>query len=477
MASKVKIFRLDAAHDGVVVQTTSDSDADAIFQTDVLSALEEAGFKAVMPPELRSQRSVICHGLDELAYDNTEAEIKNELEENNPWLKIQEVFKFTSSRTIKITCTSSALAQRALEQGVLMFYLSIPPSQMRIETYIHLTVCDRCHKIESHHTRQCPQPPEYKACSECATIGHNYRECTSKTKKCINCGQGHSCRVMKCSERKKALKEKQEIQRKAMDARTNTTYAGAAKQTPPTPVQNHSSVISTPIELPPYLCLVKATMAEAAVPGTFQDMLSKGLSMNGLPDVKLPPDYSEEIIRYLIQQNETTKEPQPQPSEDPVAETQPEGTSPPSTEPPTPPTHSDTPSDRELNANNGKTEDENEKSEDTTTDEDDMETAAEEDAEAEDAIEIRIYRRQNDPVPKSITYNSFIRAYKKDQFKVVHSGASNDTDRVLDYIRHHQSMLTDNVEFVPDDRYDSLTSGPKDKSKDMTRRQRLRDKL
>lgn len=102
------------------------------------------------------------------------------------------------------------MAEKATAQGLLMFHFSVPPTQMRREVYIPLTACDRCHALEDHHTSACLQPPSFKRCSECGELNHIYIECKAEKKKCLHCGEEHSSRAMRCSERKKALKEKEE---------------------------------------------------------------------------------------------------------------------------------------------------------------------------------------------------------------------------------------------------------------------------
>lgn len=112
LAGNVQVIRLFPARDGVVVITNNDGDADTIFRDDIQGRLREGGFTAVMPPELKSQRTVICFGLDEIAYMNSPEEIKEELESQHSWLKIQEVYTFAKTPTVKIICTSSVSPRR-----------------------------------------------------------------------------------------------------------------------------------------------------------------------------------------------------------------------------------------------------------------------------------------------------------------------------------------------------------------------------
>lgn len=293
LAPQVKVFELFPVWDGIIVRTGSDDDEDIIFREATQKKLHEAGFTAVMPPELRSRRTVICFRIDELAYEYEAAEMKDELERQQDWLQVDEVYKFTGTRTIKIICASCDVARRALDSGVLMFYISIPPTQMKIEDYTPLMACNRCQAIEAHHTSKCPRPQEYKVCSECASTEHTFRDCQSLNKKCINCGQAHSARAMRCPERKKAQKKKQANMRKEREQKKSHSYAQAAQVAPaPDPSPGYQS--------PGWLVLLEAHLVDCAVPGIFQEFLSEGLSKNGLPDAQMPPGPpSQDIIRAI----------------------------------------------------------------------------------------------------------------------------------------------------------------------------------
>lgn len=109
-----------------------------------------------------------------------------------------------------------------------MFYISIPPTQMKVEDYTPLTACNRCQAIEDHPTNLCSHPPDYKACSECASKEHTFRECSGTVQKCINSGNAHSARAMRCPEREKAQKIKQEKLRKEQEEKKKPSYAQAA---------------------------------------------------------------------------------------------------------------------------------------------------------------------------------------------------------------------------------------------------------
>ena len=207
----IKFNKFIPSWDGVVVVTGSDRDTEQIFQEGTLAKLTERGFTPMMPPELKAHRTVICLRLDELIVDGFDpAEAKAEIERVNTWAKVQDVYKFPRSNTIKITFRQSEMAERAVRAGLLMYRLSILPEQVKEELYTPLTSCDKCYEVEDHYTQDCPKPAGFVLCSECSSTEHSYRACRvpASEKKCPNCSQCHGARAMRCPVRKNALRVK-----------------------------------------------------------------------------------------------------------------------------------------------------------------------------------------------------------------------------------------------------------------------------
>ncbi|KAK8393515.1 hypothetical protein O3P69_006685 [Scylla paramamosain] len=254
LAPTVRVTRLIPTTDSVVVLTASDKDTDSIFQEDVLQKLSSEHFTAILPPELKVQRTVLCSRLDDLVYQYEASDMKKEVERVQTWAKIQEV---------------------------------------KEETYIPLLTCNIYYAIEDHSTKQCPCPQGYKVCSECGSNDHTFRESTSPSKQCLHCGQDHSCMAMCCPARKKAYKEKEERLHTESTRSTSISYGQAASTSAPEGPQG--------LNLIGLVCVMHAHMVNCAELGSFQSTLSTSLAMNGLSDIKLPPNPpSQAIIRAII---------------------------------------------------------------------------------------------------------------------------------------------------------------------------------
>ncbi|MPC69443.1 hypothetical protein E2C01_063668 [Portunus trituberculatus] len=136
----------------------------------------------------------------------------SELYSHNTFLenKIDSVFKFPNSKTIKITFTQAVYAQKSKEHGLKLFSMKIPHHQIQQEKFYHIQTCYRCYEIEAHLTKDCHKNEDYKICSECAEEGHTWRNCDKEKKSCINCGENHMTLSMRCRLRKEAIKKKRE---------------------------------------------------------------------------------------------------------------------------------------------------------------------------------------------------------------------------------------------------------------------------
>ena len=217
---EVRVTRVFHANDGFTVLALNEEYGDKIFSNDVKSRLVEGGFTPMMPAELRVKKSVILTRVDDAIYEWGTDEIFEELKEKNTWIgeDLDTIYKFPNSNTLKLTFTQTQLAKKCTEAGIRAFGISIPPHEIRQESFIPILCCMRCYRLEAHNTRDCPKGSDFKICSECSIEGHMWYEFKSGAKKCINCDEEHSTLAMKCPKRKMILKEKrkEDIERQKM---------------------------------------------------------------------------------------------------------------------------------------------------------------------------------------------------------------------------------------------------------------------
>ncbi|KAK3892023.1 hypothetical protein Pcinc_004112 [Petrolisthes cinctipes] len=322
--SNINICNLISTQDGsIVAVTATDNDADTLLNYNNVQELNKAGFDPILPPEVKSRRTVICQRVVELIYEHSKNDIENEIETKNDWAKVKNASKFPkidrNQYTIKIEFEDVSMAAKAENDGIRLFNMSIANHQIKREKYTILTTCMRCYKIELHPTSQCPHSKSLQICSECGGQDHTWRTCKSTQKHCLNCGQSHRTLAMSCPNRKEAIKVKERQQQKIKG-----TYAQVTNN-------SQTSNITAPMDLgtstvPTMLfCLYSAHLMNAANPGSFQEHLDYLTKANNLPRLigpQNPP--SSDIINSIL--NNTIPRTHPNPQQSMMTEQQEEET-------------------------------------------------------------------------------------------------------------------------------------------------------
>ena len=294
--------------DGYTIITGTEDEQDKIFKQKTEKELNDEGFQTITPPELKASRSVIITSTDNHIYRNNEADILEEIYNNNTWTKnnIDSIFKFPNSRTIKITFRETSFAKKAQTDGLRLFHMSIPFHNIKQEVFYNITTCYRCYELEDHFTNQCKKPSDYKVCSECSSTSHTWRECLNSYKKCLNCQGDHRTLAAKCPKRKDIIKNK-----RANSTKNTVTYSqvtGHQMQAPFSQQPNTSSpnTLQTNNEMYAkiYTCIMHAHTHNLGVPGSYNTELNNMLAMNNLPQVNAPANPpSAKILNKLPQVN------------------------------------------------------------------------------------------------------------------------------------------------------------------------------
>lgn len=296
--------RIIQLHDGFNVITSLEEETDLIFDLQCMEALRDNNFSPIMPPELKSKRTIIMFGIDPDAFSHTPEEIIQELYRVNAFTEnmIDSTYKFPRGNTLKITFKNTAPALKSLEQGLKLFNTRVAPHQLQREEYYPIKTCMRCYEVDTHNTPECPKPREYKICSECATEGHTWQNCPSQNKQCINCGETHRTLASKCPTRKAALQKAKEAAKEKQTQGTSYSAAAASGQLPPLPSQSYIKDSTALIQT----CILHSMVKEMGEPGTYHTELNKALKLNNFPEVKLPSTPNVRAIYGAITPTEPT---------------------------------------------------------------------------------------------------------------------------------------------------------------------------
>lgn len=284
---------------------TQDEELEKITSSGVKEAFSSKGFEVVDPPELNANKTIVVTNADPYILSKTDEEIGNELERTKTGVKVKQVIRLPTARTIfKVRLETSQMAKRCAAEGILLFSQSFPQTAVSQDFYVRLDQCMRCYAYD-HVKRECPKPETYKICSSCGAEGHLYTSCCNVFVKCIHCKADHPTMAARCPKRKELLREKSKQLRETTKTRATVSYAAAAgtskqqsqslpqKATWSQPPDRMATIINT--------ALIKATLAEAAKPGSYQTVLDAIYKANGLTPVIIPKEarLTEEISALL----------------------------------------------------------------------------------------------------------------------------------------------------------------------------------
>ena len=91
--------------------------------------------------DLKAKRLLTLRRCDDQILNQSEEDIKSEIEKQNDCVKVQEIFKYNSSKNIKVTFESQHMAFQVLTKGLLLFNLSHPAHNICIKIFVEILIC------------------------------------------------------------------------------------------------------------------------------------------------------------------------------------------------------------------------------------------------------------------------------------------------------------------------------------------------
>lgn len=251
-------------------------DVETLFSDSLLEGLAVCGFKPLPPRELIARRSVIVTRVDSSIFDYSPEDLRVEIESRNPGLKVAHVKPFAIHRGVKVIFSSSQFAKRVLSQGLSLFYLHLPGTLMRQETPSKIRTCYKCYSVDGHFASKCTKGVTNKACANCASVTHTWRDCTSEKKTCVSCGGAHHTMSRFCPIRINAQEEAE------TSHRNGKTYAAAVSSSKTQVAHVPKVIVAKSVT-----CVVLAALKNIEHPGTFEKELNNLLQINSMPKLNL----------------------------------------------------------------------------------------------------------------------------------------------------------------------------------------------
>ena len=76
----LKLIKLFPVHDGFTILFESASDIDKLFSDEGLALLQSESFRAIMPPEILTMRTILLFKTDDIVYKHDTYELTMEIE-------------------------------------------------------------------------------------------------------------------------------------------------------------------------------------------------------------------------------------------------------------------------------------------------------------------------------------------------------------------------------------------------------------
>ena len=132
----------------------------------------------------------------------------------------------------------------------------------------------------------CDKDKSYKICSNCSSLGHTYGDCTSSTKKCINCNGPHHAMSPICPRRKEIIRSKTVVGVYSVGNSTQQILNGKSFSVMVSdtrvPIPVCANTVAKSIS-----CVILASLKNIENPGTFATKLNSLLKLNSMPILNL----------------------------------------------------------------------------------------------------------------------------------------------------------------------------------------------
>ena len=111
------------------------------FSATCIAKLYTVGCKPVLPPDLKAKRSVTLRRCDYQILNKKKEDIKFEIKKQNGCIRVRDIFKYDSSKNIKVTFENQHMVSNVLTKGLILFNLSHPAHNICREIFVDILTC------------------------------------------------------------------------------------------------------------------------------------------------------------------------------------------------------------------------------------------------------------------------------------------------------------------------------------------------
>ena len=296
----INLIRLIEGKNAYIALCHSKEDAIKMNTKKCLETLKKLDLTIANSLAFEARKAIVARNYDYRITSHLNEEILAEFNKNYPETPCTKVVVLGKNKLImRIIFSEQDEAKTIAKDGFSLFHVRVPAYNIQIDEFNEVPMCMRCYKLNAHPTRRCPATED--VCSECAVTGHRHTDCTSATKKCLNCNGDHRTTAPQCPSRKQEANNMRRSTAQS-NVREGVTYSSAAQNGLPT-MQTPNFMNMSMLKMSS--AIMYAHSMNAVFPGTFNTELNKVLALNNLPQMIFPDNPpSAQIITKFDQMNQ-----------------------------------------------------------------------------------------------------------------------------------------------------------------------------
>ena len=135
---------------GFTAITDNQFTADKILEPPTIKALKGISLEPILSPPILALRTLTLKSIPDYVAGKSAEEISAEIRAKNSYFRrAPEVIKLPNARrVIKIVTPNTVVANKVLENGLILFNIKIPTFNINREKYEHVNACMKCYKLE-----------------------------------------------------------------------------------------------------------------------------------------------------------------------------------------------------------------------------------------------------------------------------------------------------------------------------------------